>query len=203
VVAMPKVSEEYKKQKRNEILDYAVKLFAQKGFYQTTIDDIAKEAGVSKGAVYTYFSSKEEIFLALLDESTENLQKELAVNKEQSAEKKLTDLLDRFSASQLTEDVKQQILFQIEGWLYLSREERFRPIFRERWEKFHRLLAQIIKEGQQNGEFRRDVCADDVATWFLGFHDGISFHAMMMLQQEEYERTLKLAKQMLLQTIKG
>jgi AcrR family transcriptional regulator len=127
VVAMPKVSEEYKKQKRNEILDYAAKLFAQKGFYQTTIDDIAKETGVSKGAVYTYFSSKEEIFLALLDESTEKLQREFAVDKEQSAEKKLTELIDRFSASQLTEDVKQQILSQIEGWLYLSRDERYRP----------------------------------------------------------------------------
>jgi hypothetical protein len=45
--------------------------------------------------------------------------------------------------------------------------------------------------------------AGDAAIWFLVFHNGISFYAMMTLQQEEYERAMKLAEQILLQTAKG
>lgn len=50
----------------DEVLDAALKLFAQNGFAATKVEDIATEAGISKGAVYRYFSSKEEIFESLI-----------------------------------------------------------------------------------------------------------------------------------------
>ncbi len=53
---------------RQHILDAAIQVFAEKGYHDTRVDDIVEAAGSSKGAVYFYFSSKQQIFLALIDQ---------------------------------------------------------------------------------------------------------------------------------------
>lgn len=58
----PDVSEE----RRSQILDAAVAVFARLGFHQARMDDIVQEAGLSKGALYWYFKSKDEIVMAIL-----------------------------------------------------------------------------------------------------------------------------------------
>jgi AcrR family transcriptional regulator len=58
---MPKVSEAYLEERRQQILDAATACFARKGFHQTTMEDIGNEAGVSPGVAYRYFESKEAI----------------------------------------------------------------------------------------------------------------------------------------------
>ncbi len=55
----PKVSAEYMRERRGEILDAATKVFSQKGFHAATLDEIAAEADVSKGSLYIHFESKE------------------------------------------------------------------------------------------------------------------------------------------------
>ena len=52
-----------------EILDAALKVFAQKGFAAARMDDIAKDAGVTKGTIYLYFENKEAVFKSLVRES--------------------------------------------------------------------------------------------------------------------------------------
>jgi AcrR family transcriptional regulator len=55
----PKVSAEYMRERRGDILDAATKVFSKKGFHAATLDDIATEAEVSKGSIYIHFESKE------------------------------------------------------------------------------------------------------------------------------------------------
>ena len=62
---MPKVIPEYKTAAKTKITEAARKVFAQKGYHDTTMDDIAKEIGVSKGALYSYFKSKEDLLKEL------------------------------------------------------------------------------------------------------------------------------------------
>ena len=61
----PKVSDQYLEDRRNQILDAAVATFSRDGLHQTTIEDIRLEAGLSRGAVYHYFKSKEDIIDAI------------------------------------------------------------------------------------------------------------------------------------------
>ncbi|MCH9035735.1 MAG: TetR/AcrR family transcriptional regulator, partial [Chloroflexi bacterium] len=68
----PKVSEEYLEARRQQILDAAVVCFSRRGFYLTTLEDIHKKAGLSKGAVYHYFKSKEDIIDALRSRSAKD-----------------------------------------------------------------------------------------------------------------------------------
>src|SRR5512141_1828028 len=63
-IIMPKVTEEYADTRRRQIIDAAYRCFARKGFHQTTMRDIYAETGLSAGAVYNYFKSKEEIIEA-------------------------------------------------------------------------------------------------------------------------------------------
>src|SRR5260370_34505614 len=59
---MPRVVPEYKEEARTRILTAANQVFGEKGYRQATMDDVAKKLGVSKGALYLYFPSKEELF---------------------------------------------------------------------------------------------------------------------------------------------
>jgi AcrR family transcriptional regulator len=65
---MPRVTEEHLEARRRQILDAAVACFARDGFHRTTIPDIAREAGLSAGAMYRYFESKDELIEAIADE---------------------------------------------------------------------------------------------------------------------------------------
>ncbi len=56
-----------KDQRREQILDAAAQLFANKGFDKTSVDEVAREAGLSKGAIYWYFPSKEQILIGLAE----------------------------------------------------------------------------------------------------------------------------------------
>lgn len=62
---MPRVVPEYKEEAKGRILEAANQIFAEKGYRQSTMDDVAKKIGVSKGALYLYFGSKEELFEAI------------------------------------------------------------------------------------------------------------------------------------------
>lgn len=64
---MPRLAVEVKEARRDHILNAALRCFARRGYHVTTVDDIAAEAGVSKGAPYVYFESKEALFQQLHD----------------------------------------------------------------------------------------------------------------------------------------
>src|SRR5579871_1553404 len=69
---MPKITEAKRDARRQQILDAALRCFARDGFHNTTTADIVRESGVSQGALYLYFATKEDIILALADDRHQN-----------------------------------------------------------------------------------------------------------------------------------
>ena len=61
--------------RRNQILDAATSVFAEKGFHRATIKEIARVAGIADGTIYTYFASKDEVLLAVLDRLNETTER--------------------------------------------------------------------------------------------------------------------------------
>jgi len=61
--------------RRKQILDAATQVFAEKGFHRATIKDIARVAGIGDGTIYTYFASKDEVLLAVLDRLNETTER--------------------------------------------------------------------------------------------------------------------------------
>ncbi|MBA9006934.1 TetR/AcrR family transcriptional regulator [Thermomonospora cellulosilytica] len=75
---MPKVSEEHLQRRRNQILDAARLCFVRKGFHETSMQDIFAASGLSAGAVYRYFKSKNEIVEAICTDTVERIADPLA-----------------------------------------------------------------------------------------------------------------------------
>src|SRR5579859_7584580 len=67
--------------RRNQILDAATKVFAEKGFHPTTIKDIARAAGIADGTIYNYFENKMALMLGLLDRMNESDRREIDLSQ--------------------------------------------------------------------------------------------------------------------------
>lgn len=75
---MPRVSEEHLERRRQQIIDAAQRCFARKGFHQSSMQDVFAEAGLSAGAVYRYFKSKDELVAELAANASGNIRDMLA-----------------------------------------------------------------------------------------------------------------------------
>ncbi|WP_102272889.1 TetR/AcrR family transcriptional regulator [Cytobacillus massiliigabonensis] len=179
----PIVSEEYKQKKKREILDSALDCFAKKGFQVATMDDIVKRSGISKGAIYNYFKSKDEIYLELMREQTETSNARLRekLSNFKSAKEKLIYLFGIYKAMDpYEEDRRKIIIVHLEFTLYSSRSEEINKILKERGHKFFiQLIIEIIEEGQRLGEFRQDAELQVIANMFWTVMDGAMLHTII------------------------
>ena len=146
----PDVSAERKKQ----ILDAAMIVFSSKGFHQARMDDIVKQSGLSKGTIYWYFSSKDEIITQILDNLFE---RELASlgelqNEGGSASERLLKFM-RISLNDQMPMLKHMPL-TYEFYAFALREETVRNTLKKYFRSYVELLIPIIQQGIDSGEFR-------------------------------------------------
>jgi AcrR family transcriptional regulator len=92
---MPKVSEQHREDRRRQILDAAWTCFARNGFHKTSMPDVFAESGLSSGAVYSYFPSKEALITAIAEVSTQQLVTALSDRIEQEELPPFPHLLPR------------------------------------------------------------------------------------------------------------
>ncbi|CAH0206521.1 TetR/AcrR family transcriptional regulator [Peribacillus sp. NPDC101481] len=141
--------------KYNQIIDAAVIVIAQNGYYQAQVSKIAKQAGVADGTIYLYFKNKEDILISLFHEKmgyfVEQIEEEL--KGKTTASDKLHVLIQKHFKN-LSEDVNLAIVTQLE--LRQSNKElrlRINDVLRG----YLNLIDQIIIEGKENGEFLPDL----------------------------------------------
>lgn len=179
----PIVSEEYKRKKKNEILMSALKCFAKKGFQVATIEDIVTHSGISKGAIYNYFSSKDEIYLELMNQHTEENFKKISdrLNNYHTAKDKLSFLFDSHQAIDPYDENHQDLfLVHFEFWLYSSRDEQLIEMMKERGSQyFLKMIIDIIEEGKSSGEFKHEVDSNVIANMFWTVIDGAALHTLV------------------------
>jgi len=147
-----------------EILDAALSLFAEKGFAATRMDDIASRAGVTKGTIYLYFQSKEEVFKSLVRESIGTTLSSVIENAgafEGSARALLKLVLRTVGRFMLTSDrivLPKIVLAEAGNFPELVRFYRSEII-----EKGLALLSSVFARGIASGEFRSDVKPEHAA----------------------------------------
>lgn len=175
----PKVTEEYRNNVRDKILQSAGALFSKNGYHTTSMDDIVKESGLSKGAIYGYFKSKEDLFLALSDKQLESMIVNMkdAFSPEDSARNKLMKAAEiHFRQIMDPNDIWRVTL---ELWVESPRIPSLEKRVRKRYDLAHKFLADIIAEGKNNGEFRKDVDPDMFSSILLAIVRGLSIHTRM------------------------
>ena len=193
---MAGVREEKKRRTRKAILQAAVQLFGDKGYEQTSIDELARAAGVGKGTIYSYFQTKSEIFLAFCEDELDHVYAEVA-------EKTMVD-------ASLPEQLMALFLGEFR---YVTRHKDFgRLLLREMIfpkeltverskdldNRYIDFLSAMCKKAQERGELRRDVdllfvCGHfyalyliTVSAWYMGrlqTEDDVAEALQLLLQQ--------------------
>jgi AcrR family transcriptional regulator len=143
---MPRLSRTEKKELTTaQLLETARKVFLERGYHRSTLDDIADAAGFTKGAVYARFRSKDELFFALYDAWVDQRIADLA--RYETPPKSIEALL-RSDAKRLT-DLRDAhadwYMLMVEFWAYALRDERLRQEFAAHHERFVRELAKAIE----------------------------------------------------------
>jgi AcrR family transcriptional regulator len=160
--------------RKQQIFQAALACFNQKGYYQTTMDDIVAESGLSKGTLYWYFASKKELFVSLLQETLDPFGREWeAIVEDQSmtATQKLKASLTFFRI-QIVEQVDLFGLV-IESWAQTYHDDDVQKLTREFYKPYLTYMDRILNEGISEGEFQiEDVQATSAV--ILTIFDGLT-----------------------------
>jgi AcrR family transcriptional regulator len=153
----PDVSE----QRRVQIIEAATTAFAKTGYSKTRMDDIAKESGLSKGALYLYFQSKDDIFRGILDTfflREFKLIAELTDDASIPPRAKLRQLTEVILAD--LEKMKFAMPIFFEFWAMSFRRKAVRGIFQAYMENYIALTEPLIEQGIASGDFREGDAYD-------------------------------------------
>ena len=140
--------------RKNQILDAAMVVFARSGFHDARMDDIVQEAGLSKGTLYWYFKSKEEIITAISQRlfATDIKQVESLLNAQGTVSERLQQLIrDRVQGMQEMSDV---VAILVEFYAAALHQDGVRQFIKTYFQNFHDLLVALIQQGIERGEFR-------------------------------------------------
>lgn len=167
----PDVSEE----RKNQILEAALAVFARLGFHESRMDDIAGQAGLSKAALYLYYKSKDAIIAALLQHFFTRELKHMESLAEINREKTVTEQL-LLLTRQLTDAfqwMKQAMPIAFEFYAVAGRDKDVRQFLKTYFQDYRTLLARLIQHGIEQGEFR-EVSAGATATTLAALFEGLA-----------------------------
>jgi len=141
---------------RKEILLAAEKLFAAKGFFPTTMSEIAREAQFGTGTLYKYFKSKEDLYFTLIEEKTAEING--SVKGELSKRMSAIERIEKILRIQFEFIERNRDFFRI----YVSERSRFEWTIKddlgkglhEKMVAYIHLLAQVMKQGIKDGAFK-------------------------------------------------
>ncbi|WP_394584062.1 TetR/AcrR family transcriptional regulator [Cytobacillus firmus] len=152
---------------KEKITEKSIRLFDQKGFSETSIQDIVDSLGVTKGTFYYYFSSKEQllmdIHLRYIDDMLAN-QHEILGDESKSSKDKLLEIVQMLLGNIKTQGASAKVFFR--EMRNLS-EQSLSEIIPKR-DQFRQNIEKLIEEGKQNGEFRANLNSPIIAFGILG-----------------------------------
>ena len=154
---MPKTSAAAKEARRTQILNAAVRCFARHGYYETTIEDLVAETGLSRGALYLYYPSKEAIYLALSERWSCGLEAAIRsrLTPDLSPAATLRVLIEVTGEHVQAETDACRIL--MEGWSLERQIPALAERARQRHERSLAGLGHLLRAGITTGEFRADM----------------------------------------------
>ena len=183
---MPKVVPEYKEQARVRIIEQALKVFSERGYYRTRMTDIASDLGVSKGAIYQYFESKEQLFIEAIRHHGERRARVVRGFLDSGSLKSIStgeffdEMLElRLSSLPLAVDLLRET----------DRNKALRKMLVGVAEDWGQGLVELIDEMKSKGEIRADIDSSSLSRGVLALRDGLYSHLMMGAEKNEVRKT--------------
>ena len=175
---VPRVSEEHLNARRAQILAAARTCFLEKGLHNTSMQDLIKEAGLSVGAVYRYFRSKDEIIGAIAEHVAGGLRQH--IDEIAARRLPLTDSMDLvldFIDTQLGPDGNFPIGVQV--WAEATLDPAIAAIVRARYTSLRDGIRALVVQAVESGELAADVDLDAVAAVLAGLVPGYGLQRLL------------------------
>ncbi len=191
---MPKISNEQKISRRKQIMQAALICAARKGFHQTSMRDICKEAKMSIGAVYNYYKSKEEILAAITKEGRQTKRVILERLKEcRNARESFQELFKYFFLLYKNGSFRTYGSIDLETYCEAMRNEEIRRIMQEEYESLANPLEELVQFWQRKKEIKKDIDSRYLANYLISLSVGIKIHLLVQpeLTAEEYEEIVQ------------
>lgn len=183
----PKVTPQHTKELREKIIQSSIKCFSENGFDKTRMEDIAISADLSKGTLYNYFNSKDDLFYAICEDNIEILKDQL----DQMFTKSKDDLI--FNAEQFYENFKNiqkkgndKVFF--EAIAESSRNPKLQKILYEHRIKIYRIAQEYLDLQVKNGFFRQNVKTEFIAAGLVALFDGITASKLLGISDNYNKR---------------
>jgi AcrR family transcriptional regulator len=173
---VPRITDATREKRRQRLIDAAWRCVARDGYRNLSVDDVCAEAGLSKGAFYTYFTQKQDLLLALLEDDAAGLSDLVddAASQQPGVEqirRFLAALVDRgadAAAVQLRADL----------WAEIASDDAVRARFLQAMQERRVRLGRLIEDAVAAGELV-DVPSNALAAVFLALGDGLMLHRVL------------------------
>jgi TetR/AcrR family transcriptional regulator, transcriptional repressor of aconitase len=180
---MPKISDARRAERREQILNAAWRCFQREGLHATKMDDIIETSGLSAGAVYSYFPSKDALILAAVTTSLSGIQslltpllKQEPLPPPEALLRQITSAVERFTAREGF-DLKRLALL---GWSEAQRNEQLRATMHQFYEGFRGQLAEAAKAWASMGVISSNASPGDVSKALLAAILGFVVQAALL-----------------------
>lgn len=167
-------------EREKQIVEAAIKTFAANGYHLTTMDAIAEAVGLSKGSLYRYFPSKQQLFLAILDEMAEPMFEaiEEETSKADSAAQKLEIVLNTILRMSVDAEIQEVGNLTVDFYAATRFDDEVNEALHEMIEPFFEVMTQIIEDGIKAGQFRK-VNPRQIAVMLAATLDGMQLYQMI------------------------
>ncbi len=176
LVNLPKVTSMYKAEVKEKIIHAAIESFSQTGYDRTKMEDIAKRLGLSKGTIYLYFKSKEDLFIAICEDNIQRSDKEdagLFVRKENVA----TDAEQIYDNIRRREQGNDRVMLEMVA--ESARNPKLKKAMYELHAKVHEHVMQNVRTKVEEGFLKKDADAASLAIALVALYDGLAVNRML------------------------
>ncbi len=183
---------------RSKIIEAAIKLFSTRGFNAASVDDICKEAGISKGAFYHHFESKQLLFLALLDGWLETIDSAIEASKDKTVPETFMQITEAFPYIFAT--AGEGLPMFLEFWLQASRDDKIWQASIVPYRRYHKHFTSLIKKGVDEGSFV-PVDPELTARMIVSMAMGLLLQSLLDPKGAKWEKTAREITTMMMDTL--
>ena len=179
----------------NRIIQAALEIFVKKGYHGTSVEEITSKVGMTKGALYSHFSSKGELLLRVIDE----FKCHFIGGMKEALSRCSGNALDMIHCvisfnSRFALENQYLCVFLTFLTTELNADVDFEPALTGTYREYQKILSSIIGQGIRQGLFRKELDPDVAALTFMALHDGV-LHQWVLnrnhLDGEVYVRTFR------------
>ncbi|MEW5940394.1 MAG: TetR/AcrR family transcriptional regulator [Chloroflexota bacterium] len=180
---------------RARILEAAVKQFSVNGYNKASVDSICEQAGVSKGAFYHHFQTKQDVFLALLDSWLTTFDRAIEATRDQTVPETFQQMTEAFPY--IFASASDHLPMFLEFWLQASRDEKIWQASIAPYRRYHKHFVSLIKKGIDEGSFA-DVDPDLAARLIVSAAMGLLLQSLLDPKGAKWEKVARETVQVMM-----